>query len=255
MRIATWNLLHGQSVKPGNPTISLHQVFGNIEVDILGVQEVDENQPRSLGEKQVEEIAKAMGTTHWAYARCVTGTPGEIWRKPHPHEAVLHAHFSEPSYGIGLVSRIPVRKWHRIELGRSRVGMPLLVGSEKGVRIAYVKDEPRVALVAELENGFTVAVVHLSFVPLVNIWQLRKIQRELKKLPGKKILIGDFNLPWALPTKVSNWKSLVEKKSYPSWKPAIQFDYLLSENELDCAPINFPPMEISDHLPIGVTLK
>ena len=218
MRIASWNLLHGQSVQPGGLAPSLSELFANINLDIIGVQEVDENQPRSQGAKQVEEIARAMGTEHWAYARCVTGTPGEIWRKPHPHEAVLHAHFSEPSYGIGLVSRIPVNNWHRIELGRSRIGMPLLVGSEKGVRVAYVKDEPRVALVAELSNGFTVAVVHLSFVPFVNMWQLRKVQRELKKLPGKSIVIGDLNLPWGLPTKISKWKSLVAKNTYPSWK-------------------------------------
>jgi endonuclease/exonuclease/phosphatase family metal-dependent hydrolase len=132
--------------------------------------------------------------------------------------------------------------------------MPLLVGSEKGVRIAYVRDEPRVALVAELTNGYTVAVVHLSFVPLVNIWQLRKIQRELRKFPGKKILIGDLNLPWGLPSKVSNWKSLVTKNTYPSWKPAIQFDYLLSENDLEVTLMEFSEMPISDHLPIGIEI-
>jgi endonuclease/exonuclease/phosphatase family metal-dependent hydrolase len=80
------------------------------------------------------------------------------------------------------------------------------------------------------------------------------VQRELRKLPGKKVLIGDFNLPWNLPTKVSSWKSLTPKNTYPSWKPAIQFDYILSEDDLNTQPISFEEMPISDHLPIGVEI-
>jgi len=254
MRVISWNLLHGSAPLPGNPTPDLEEIFAGLDVDVLGIQEVDENQPRSGGAKQVAQIAAALQTTHWAYARSVIGTPGVKWRKPDAHEAVLHAHFDQPSYGIGLISRIPVLRWQRVELGRSLIGLPLLVGSAKGNRIAYIKDEPRLALIAELSNGYTIAVTHLSFVPIVNYLQLRKLQRVMNELPGKKLIIGDLNLPFGIPHSWSPWHSLVKKNTYPSWKPAIQFDYILSPESVQGDELEIKPTSLSDHLPIGFNL-
>jgi len=153
-----------------------------------------------------------------------------------------------------LVSRVPVTKWHRLELGRSWIGLPLLVGGKRGLRMMYVKDEPRTALIAELENGYTVAVTHLSFVPIVNYVQLRKVQRYLKKLPGTKILMGDLNLPFGIPYKWSSWTSLTNAMTYPAWKPAVQFDYILAQEPLNATNLEFAPTGMSDHLPLGVLL-
>jgi len=155
-----------------------------------------------------------------------------------------------------MISTIPVVRWHRLELGRSPVGMPLAVPTNKGVRPIYVKDEPRVAIAAELVNGFTVAVTHLSFVPFVNVYQLHKIQRWLKAMPGIKILMGDLNLPFAIPEKVSSWKSLTNELSYPAWGAKVQFDYILAEKieELRFAPATQIYPGISDHLPLSVEI-
>lgn len=257
MRVISWNLLHGATPLPTSTPPSLAEVFtplAQLGIDLIGLQEIDENQPRSAGVKQVAEIAAILGTEHWAYARTVIGTPGEKWRKPHAHETVLHAHFDQPSYGIGLISRVPVTRWDRIELGRSWIGLPLLVGGKRGLRVMYVKDEPRTALIAELANGYTVAVTHLSFVPIVNYLQLRKIQRHLKKLPGKKILMGDLNLPFGIPHKWSSWVSLTSAMTYPSWKPAVQFDYILAQEQMNASEIALAPTGMSDHLPLGVLL-
>ncbi len=254
MKVISWNLLHGQQIPPGSTGQGWIEACTQLGADLLGLQEIDENQLRSGNSKQIEEIAAAMETTHWAYARTVIGTPGATWRKPAPDEGVLHAEFSEPSYGIGLISKIPVRSWHRIELGHSWVGLPLPVASEKGARFVYVKDEPRVALIAELENGFTVAVTHLSFVPFVNYFQLRKLQRVMKKLPGRKLIIGDLNLGWNIPGRCTKWKSLVTRNTYPAWKPAIQFDYILAAEELSTTPLTHPKVGVSDHASIGVEI-
>jgi endonuclease/exonuclease/phosphatase family metal-dependent hydrolase len=148
-----------------------------------------------------------------------------------------------------------VRKWSRVDLGRSWIGLPLPVASNKGARFVYVKDEPRVALIAELENGFTVAVTHLSFVPFVNYFQLRKLQRVLKKMPGIKLIIGDLNLGWNIPGRLTSWKSLHTTKTYPSWKPAIQFDYILGETNLAATPLTHPKIGVSDHTSIGVEVN
>ena len=255
MKVISWNILHGEQLPIAGPTMEWVDACVLLGADILGLQEIDENQPRSGSRKQVEEIAAAIGTSHWAYARTVIGTPGAAWRKPAAGEGVLHAEFNEPSYGIGMVSKIPVRKWSRVDLGRSWIGLPLPVASNKGARFVYVKDEPRVALIAELENGFTVAVTHLSFVPFVNYFQLRKLQRVLKKMPGKKLIIGDLNLGWNIPGRLTSWRSLHTTKTYPSWKPAIQFDYILGEANLLATPLTHPKIGVSDHASIGVEVN
>jgi len=219
------------------------------------VQEVDEKQPRSGNVHQLEVIAEAMGAAHWGYARAVIGTPGFGWRKPTEAEKIIHSDSDQPGYGIGLASRIPVRAWHRVDLPASWFGLALAYPTDKGFRMKYAKDEPRVALIAELSNGFTVALTHLSFVPFVNYYQLRKIQRYLNRLPGKKILMGDLNLPFGIPQKWSSWFSLNNQMTYPSWKPAVQFDYILAQDELTATALHFEPTGMSDHLPLGVLIS
>ena len=128
------------------------------------------------------------------------GTPGEKWHGV-KDEMVFDNESSFPNdamYGIGMVSKVPVRRWHRINLGKAPLGMPLLVAGEKRPNLIYVSDEPRSALVAELENGISVTTTHLSFVPVKNAIQLRKICKWVEQLPGLHIMTGDFNLPWGL---------------------------------------------------------
>jgi len=268
MRLISWNLLHGQSLPPSEVNQSKQKAAENLSkiaalvgADIFAVQEVDENQARSGEISQVKELAKNLGANYWAYARCVIGTPGVTWRKLDLTEEKLITNDSkissalESSYGIGLISKVAVKQWHLIQLGRSRVGLPLGVGSEKGMRLIYVKDEPRMAIAAELENGYTVAVTHLSFVPLVNLYQLWRVKRWLGKLPGKHLLVGDLNLPFDLPVKFSKWKSLSNYKTYPSWDPKISFDYILADFDCDVTAISPTKSEFSDHLPVTIEIN
>jgi endonuclease/exonuclease/phosphatase family metal-dependent hydrolase len=149
----------------------------------------------------------------------------------------------------------------RLELGKAWIGLPLLVANENGkVAPFYVKDEPRVALAAVLENGWTVINVHLSFVPLVNAFQLLKVTRWAKKLEKefstKVALVGDFNLPWGIPSRITKWRRATQALSYPSWKPAISFDYiLLRDNQINGArEVITPLVPISDHRPISIDI-
>jgi len=168
------------------------------------------------------------------------------------------------SYGIGIVSKIPVRSWHRLDLGNSPLGLPLVVpGDETGKgkpRFIYVKDEPRLALAAVLENGWTVVNTHLSFVPFFNLVQLKRVKKWALSLAQetntRPLILGDLNLPKNLPVTFSSWKSLVSANTYPSWGAKIQFDYLLVP-ELPAGGFQGLPISttgISDHLPISVLL-
>jgi endonuclease/exonuclease/phosphatase family metal-dependent hydrolase len=137
------------------------------------------------------------------------------------------------------------------------------VEKPNGFKLIYIKDEPRVAITAELENGLTITNTHLSFAPGVNIFQLNKLAKYLRKLPGRQLLIGDMNLPGNLPQKLAtlggNWSSLVKQNTYPSWKPGIQFDYLLCRGEdlvnFEAVPmLTISDLKLSDHIPIGAEI-
>ena len=300
MRIATWNLLHGQPIPPTseNPFSSfsesqsnqhlseIAQFISSSGIEIIGLQEIDDSQERSGLHSQIAKIAQHMNqldsgraqsgqinsgkrnSYHFAYARTVIGTPGFKWRKLRKDEEVINPNDGQASYGIGLISQIPVKQWQTLSLGRSWVGLPLAVpGGKNGksIRFLYVRDEPRIALAAQLENGYTVAVTHLSFVPLVNLWQLFRVKRWLKEIRKESdhvILLGDLNLPFNIPMRpraLSEWRSLHNQKSYPSWKPSVKFDYILSlknrkKEQGGATEVELPPSGYSDHLPLAVDL-
>ena len=250
--------------------IKLGEAIQAIGADVIGIQEVDEQLARSGNVSQAAVIAEAMSTQHWAFAPVMVGAPGEKWRKLNSLDAKVitlenvqanRLSNVDGNYGIGIVSKIPVKHWDRIELGNSPFGMPLVIPAEnkkgkQSVRMIYVADEPRVALAATLDNGWTVINTHLSFVPFVNYRQLRKIKKWAAELAAKHgtqaLIIGDLNLPKGLPAVGSKWNSLVEQNSYPSWGGKVQFDYILSDSlKLDQYEA-LPTLNtgVSDHLPV-----
>ena len=272
VRITSWNLLHGMAIPPQDSADpeALQRAIQSLESDVFAFQEVDHFLPRSNSRPQMRDIAESIAARDWAMGPSVIGTPGESWRKKHEHEpeiitnASSHSELMHETYGIGIVSKIPVLSWHRLNLGNSPLGLPLIVpGDETGKgrpRFIYVKDEPRLALAAVLENGYTVANTHLSFVPGFNLAQLRRVKKwalEIAESTGTRaIVLGDLNLPKNLPIVASKWKSLVTQNTYPSWGAKIQFDYLLSPDLAfgEFSVRNFAPTGVSDHLPIGIEI-
>ena len=274
MRVISWNLLHGQKIPPTNSqdwqaelVSAAKKVADELQPNFIALQEVDYFQLRSDLTNQTKLVAQSMQLKYWAYLPTLIGTPGEKWRsvKDLKNSIITQSSLDKnpkASYGIALATNWPIKKLYVKKLGRSIVGMPLLIPKDngKGVRFIYVKDEPRVALIAELENGYTIATTHLSFVPGVNVFQLNKLSSYLRKLPGLALLTGDLNLPANLPSKLSGFKSLISQATYPSWKPKIQFDYImLRKSELksisSIKPIKSTATGISDHTPIGVEIQ
>jgi endonuclease/exonuclease/phosphatase family metal-dependent hydrolase len=274
MRVISWNLLHGQKIPPTSSqdwqaeiVSAAKKVADDLQPNFIALQEVDYFQSRSDLTNQTKLVAQSMQLKYWAYLPTLIGTPGEKWRsvKDLKNSIITESSIDKnpkASYGIALATNWPIKKLYVKKLGRSIVGMPLLIPKDngKGVRFIYVKDEPRVALIAELENGYTIATTHLSFVPGVNVFQLNKLSSYLKKLPGLALLTGDLNLPANLPSKLSGFKSLISQATYPSWKPKIQFDYImLRKSEIKSVssikPIKSTATGISDHTPIGVEIQ
>jgi endonuclease/exonuclease/phosphatase family metal-dependent hydrolase len=272
MRITSWNILHGMAIPPSAAPTSLAAAAAKIgeelAPDIVGVQECDYLLERSGNAHQIAEIATSIDALYFAFAPCIIGTPGEKWRKllDGDQRIIANADSSkthEGGYGIAIASKIEVKQWHRLDLGNSPVGAPLLIpGDESGpgkVRPIYIRDEPRIALAATLANGYTVINAHLSFVPGFNLRQLGKLKRwaaELEKSTGTvAIIMGDLNLPKNLPVVASQWNSLATQATYPSWGAKIQFDYILSKAPLSSQQLPTVLTGVSDHLPLSVEIK
>ena len=171
MRLTSWNFLHGLPTPLTQETsLSLSGAISALGTDILGLQEVDYLLPRSGDENQVAQIAHLMGTSHWAFAPSVIGSPDENWRTPNTTDVrlVTSSDAGAPGYGIGLISKIPVESWHRLELNVAPIGIFMKLPKNGQIKLIYVRDHPRSAIAAILENGWLIINTHLSFVPFFN---------------------------------------------------------------------------------------
>jgi endonuclease/exonuclease/phosphatase family metal-dependent hydrolase len=161
-----------------------------------------------------------------------------------------------PSYGIALLSRLPVRSWRVLRLGSARGRYPILVPTSPP-RVIWVHDEPRAAVVAVLDQpALTVAATHLSFVPGMNVLQLRRLRAALAQLPAPRLLVGDLNLPGGLPSRVLGWRPLVTGPTFPSPAPRLQIDHVLADGLPDgaAAPGEIVHLPLSDHRAVAVDL-
>jgi endonuclease/exonuclease/phosphatase family metal-dependent hydrolase len=246
MRVASFNILHGQSLTDGQVDADrLRAAVASLDADVLGIQEVDHYQDRTDRVDMTAEVATAMGAVDHRFVAAMIGLPGTDWRPATEDRPEL------PSYGIGLASRRPVRSWHVLRLPATRLRVPMVVPGTRGV--FWLRDEPRVAVAAALD-GITVATTHLSFVAGWNVVQLRRVRRWLSALPGPHVLMGDLNMPRPVATVTSGWTSLVAGKTFPAPTPKIQLDHVLTSAALRVVSSRVLLMEVSDHRAVTVDL-
>jgi endonuclease/exonuclease/phosphatase family metal-dependent hydrolase len=268
MRVLTWNLLHGIALTSPDSAQSLSQVASELTADLVGLQEVDRDQSRSNYEHQTQVVAQAMGLGHWIFAPAIVGTPGESWETAtdshlHKHDSSDPGH-SQPHYGVGLASRFP---FHNIEVMRFKaapISLPLIIPGNPKPQVIKVADEPRVAIIADVETPtgvVTVATTHLSFVPGYNVKQLRKLTKYLALRPNPVLIFGDFNLPGKISSLVTRWDSLAALPTYPTFKPRVQFDHVLakgySKESIESArnSAHSKALTISDHCALVVEVS
>jgi endonuclease/exonuclease/phosphatase family metal-dependent hydrolase len=257
VRVATFNLLHGRSV--ADCTVSgaaLREAATALDADITGLQEVDRHQGRSHAVDQTAVVAHALGATHWRFVPAVHGTPGSDapWTASCDDDGVTT---TGPAYGVGLVSRFPVRSWHVRRFGPAPLGLPLLVAGRRG--LTTVPDEPRVGVVAVVDSPIgplTIVNAHLSFVPGWNVRQLRALTRWAREFPAPRLMIGDLNLPGAVPRLATRWAQLARVATYPSWRPRVQFDHVLGDgiDEAAVRGVTALRLPVSDHRALVVDL-
>ena len=242
-RVATVNLLHGRSLQDGLvSTDRFTAEVAGLRADVVGLQEVDRGQPRSGHVDQTQEIASAMaeassGPAFYRFVPAIIGEPGGRWTAarntdPSSGDDLGPTERLAPSYGIGLISRVPVQSWHVIELRHAPVKSPIVMPGTR--RPMLLADEPRRAIAAVFAEGTapfrTVATTHLSFVPGWNIRQLHLVQKALLELPGPRLILGDLNMPAGVVRLATRWTSMVRAPTFPSPDPKIQFDHMLTDD-------------------------
>jgi endonuclease/exonuclease/phosphatase family metal-dependent hydrolase len=251
VRVATFNLLSGRSLEDGRADRGrLAEAVRRLDADVLALQEVDRFQGRSGSIDQTVVAAEAMGAAAHRFVPLIRGTPGAPGSCPVPPEPAD----GEPSYGIALLSRRPVARWGVLRLGRARGRYPIIVPTSPP-RVVWIPDEPRAAVVAMLDSPrITVAATHLSFVPGVNVVQLRRLRAALAVLPGPRVLLGDLNLPGGLPGRVLGWRPLVTGPTFPAPAPRLQIDHVLADAlppGSERAPL-ITELPLSDHRALSV---
>lgn len=252
MRVATFNILHGRTVGDGVVVQRLHDCVRRLDPDVLSLQEVDCDQPRSELADLTAAAAQAMGAVEHRFVAAISGTPGATWMAATGREQPGTA-----AYGIALLSRYPVSSWQVVRLPRIPMRFPMYLPGAN--RVMIVDEEPRAAVIAQLRTpmgGLTVANTHLSFVPGWNRRQLRRLIRDLRGFPGPRLLTGDLNMTPQTVRRWSGMRALAVAETFPAADPNRQLDHILTDDRrLRGDSVEAPLLPISDHRPLVVDLQ
>jgi endonuclease/exonuclease/phosphatase family metal-dependent hydrolase len=244
MRVATFNILHGRN--PADDVVdvqTLGSAIAGLEADVLALQEVDRNQPRSHGADLTAVAAEAMGAVDHRFVAAMTGSPGAAWVAATGEEQPDAA-----TYGIALLSRHPVRAWQVVKLPVLRAPTPMWFTGQRLPEL--VRDEPRVAVAAtvETDRGVVTAVcTHLSFVPWWNGRQLRSLVRSLAPAERPLVLMGDLNMGVRRAVAATGMTPAAVHPTFPWDRPREQLDHILLDGPLTTTSSAAPRLPLSDH--------
>lgn len=258
MRVATVNLASGRDVAGRLlPVDEMAAAITDLDADVVALQEVDARQRRSGGTDQAAAVARASGAD-WRHAATLLGTPDPFrsWtpadppRLRGPGDAV-----DGPSYGVAVVSRAPVRRWHVLGLASGRARLPVRAPDPRDGRTQtwWFPDEPRVAIAAELD-GLTVVGTHLSFAPHTAVRQLVVLRAWCARLPGPVLVAGDLNLPGRVAALVTGGERLVDDPTFPAQRPRLQLDHLVALGGLAAADPDVRHLAVGDHRAVSATV-
>ncbi|HEX4558152.1 MAG TPA: endonuclease/exonuclease/phosphatase family protein [Mycobacterium sp.] len=252
MRVATFNILHGRTLGDGVDPQRLRDCVRRLDPDVLALQEVDFEQPRSDRADLTAAAAEAMGAVEHRFVAAISGTPGATWMAATGHEQPGTA-----AYGIALLSRYPVASWQVVRLPRIPMRFPMYLPGPN--RMMVVDEEPRAAVIAQLhtpQGRLTVANTHLSFVPGWNRRQLRRLIHDLRGFPGPRLLIGDLNMTARAVRRWSGMRALAVAATFPAQTPDRQLDHIVTDDDrLRGSATEAELMPISDHRPLVVDVE
>ncbi len=251
MRLVTFNILSGRS--PDDQRVDVERYAESIRslgADVLALQEVDRNQPRSENVDLTTVAAEAMGADEHRFVAALNGSPG-TWIAATGEEQPDAA-----AYGVALLSRYPVTGWEVVRLAPVPGQVPMWWRGSRWPSL--VRDEPRVAVAATVQApGGTVTVVntHLSFLRWWNGRQLRSLVAALDHVDGPVVLVGDLNQLPGRARRTTGMRPLAEHRTFPAHRPVEQIDHVLTNADLRVTHSEARRLPMSDHLALIVDLE
>jgi endonuclease/exonuclease/phosphatase family metal-dependent hydrolase len=156
LNIGSYNIANGRNV--GHAFTLIANDIRRNELDIVGLQEVDQFTNRAGGQDTMKSLSKSSKLEYYAYFKAMDFDGGE--------------------YGLGILSRYPII-------------------STETIRLDSGEHEPRILAKAVIDvNGTQISffVTHLSYEDMtLNAAQTETVIGELNKASGNFILTGDFN--------------------------------------------------------------
>jgi endonuclease/exonuclease/phosphatase family metal-dependent hydrolase len=146
------------------------------------------------------------------------------------------------TWGIALLSRLPVKRVETIELGRLRRDSA----------------ERRSAVLAEIGvdgSSITVVGTHLAHFTHGSPILLERLRLRLPEPGQPAVLAGDMNF-WGPPLSLGlpGWRRAVRGRTYPSWRAHSQIDHIFVTRPVEV--ISGAPVAVgrSDHMPLRARL-
>lgn len=231
LTVANFNMHWGIDAA-GHP-FDVVDVCRRLDPDVLGLQEVW--RPHG-GHCVVDDVADALGATLLERVLAPDAMKAKPKRLPLPPGV-------PGTWGLGLLTRLPVRDRFEIDLGHSP-GDPI---------------KRRVALCAELDAGgtpFVFAAVHASHRIYGSPPQLRRLARALDARGLPSVIAGDCNMWGAVLVPVlRNRRRAVRGATWPGRIPHSQIDHLWVSDGIEVLGGEVMPRTGSDHRPIRARIR
>ncbi len=236
LRLVTWNIHKGIGRDGRYRLERVIQVLGDLQADVVCLQEVDEGVVRSRYESQARRLADELG---------------------YPHAALgLNVRVGQGGYGNLLLSRHPLEDVRNVDL-------TVPPKKRRGGLVARVAHGD--------SRGWLVANVHLGLMHIERKIQVRRLLEHLLEgaARGQPLVIaGDWN-EWRsrLVRTVAQERGFHvartdgrpdSHKTFPSYRPIVSLDKILYKDPVRCHHVACVLDDVtrvaSDHLPLVVDL-
>lgn len=219
LRVATYNIHIGKDIHNKLNLAGTIETLRESDADLIGLQEVEKNGPRTHFTDQAKEIATALGMDYRF----------EHGLKVGPFE-----------FGNVLLSRYPILSVERIELPSKH--------ENRVVLLAKVD-------VAGKETN--VLVTHLGLQTDERKRDVLLVDERLANLQGPTLLLGDFNAPAHAPEMAPWFQRLASVTDQPleTFQGLGQIDHILATADWDVRKVFTVEGTASDHLPLVAELR